>query len=403
VQYIQKGSEMSGNTYDVIIIGLGAMGSAAAYHLAKNGSRVLGLDRFRPPHSLGSSHGRTRIIREAYFEHSSYVPLVQRAYELWEALEKRSGRKLLLKTGGLMIGPANGVLVSGALRSAQEHKLAHKLFSAPELRERFPIFTCDQETVAVWEPRAGILFPELIIQTHLESAAEDGACLKFDEPVLAWEAEGDSVSITTTANSYHAKHLLIAAGAWLSSLLNLRSEPRSEKRNAQADREVMLPLSVERQVLFWFAPASHAEQFEPENCPIYIWEYESGRFFYGFPDLGDGVKVAFHHQGDKTEPDHVPREVSLDEIERMRSLLVRCMPSAAGRLNSEAVCIYTNTPDEHFIFDWHPRHGKVLIASPCSGHGFKFSSAIGELSANLLTGKNTTFDLSRFRINRFQE
>jgi sarcosine oxidase len=390
-------------TYDVIIVGLGAMGSAAAYHLAASGTGVLGLDRLRPPHSFGSSHGRTRIIREAYFEHPSYVPLVQRAYELWAGLEKRSGRKLLLQTGGLMVGPANGALVSGALRSAEEHTLAHKLFSAAELRQRFPVFNADGNTIAVWEPRAGILFPELIIQTHLELAVEQGACLRFDEPVLGWQAGENAVSVTTTANSYRANRLLIAAGAWLSSLLNPTSDARSGKRNTQAPRKVVLPLSVERQVLFWFEPVSHAGQFRPENCPIYIWEYEPGRFFYGFPDLGDGVKVAFHHQGDKTEPDQVHREVGADEIEKMRSLLSTCIPWAAGRLKSQAVCIYTNTPDEHFIFDWHPEHPSVLVASPCSGHGFKFSSAIGELSANLLIGKNTTFDLSRFTISRFQE
>jgi len=395
---------MNGAAYDVIVIGLGAMGSAATYHLAANGNRVLGLDRFQPPHSLGSSHGRTRIIREAYFEDPSYVPLVQRAYELWKALEKKSNRKLLLQTGGLMIGPENGALVTGALRSAREHKLCHQMLSASDLRQRYSIFQTDGSSVAVWEPRAGILFPELIIQTHLELAAEHGACLKLNEPVLSWEADGDGVRIITPTHRYRADRLLIAAGAWLSSLLNPKSEISNEATaSSKPNSEVTLPLTVERQVLFLFEPASQTQQFQPHACPVYIWEYEPGRFFYGFPDLGDGVKVAFHHQGQSSDPEHVCREVAAEEIDKMRLLLGRYLPLAAGRLRSNAVCIYTNTPDEHFIFDWHPAYQQVLVASPCSGHGFKFSSTIGELAADLLTGRKVPFDLRRFEIDRFTE
>ena len=378
------------NFYEVIVIGLGAMGSAAAFHLAANGRAVLGLDRFQPPHQLGSSHGLTRIIREAYFEHPSYVPLVQRAYELWGDLERKSGRKIFLQTGGLMIGPPEGVLVTGALRSAEEHNLPHEILSAAEVRARFPVFEPTPEMAGVWEPRAGILFPELAIQSHLELAVKNGATLRFNEPVLRWEAQGDGVRVTTAVGSYRAGRLLIAAGAWASSLLP----------------DLALPLTVERQVLFWFDPLNggrhEPELFRPKRCPIQIWEYAPNRFFYAFPDLGGGVKAAIHHEGEAAEPEKLRREVALEETVAMRAILERFLPAAAGPLKSTVVCMYTNTPDEHFIIDFHPAHRQVLIASPCSGHGFKFSSAIGEIAARLLTEQAAGPELDLFRISRFK-
>jgi len=373
--------------YDVIVAGLGAMGSATTYHLTRNGRRVLGLDRFQPPHQFGSSHGLTRIIREAYFEHPLYVPLVQRAYELWGDLEKKSGRQLLLQTGGVMVGPPEGMLVSGSKRSAEEHKLAHQILSAAELRQRFPVFQPADNMVAVWEPRAGILFPELAVQTHLELAAKSGAALRFNEPVLRWEPMPDGVRVFTAAGAYTAGRLLLSIGAWLSTLTP----------------DLNLPLRVERQVLYWFEPRAHLELFQPRNCPVYLWENAPNQFFYGFPDLGDGVKVAVHHQGETTHPDSVRREVDDGETEAMRELLRRFLPTADGPLKSTVVCIYTNTPDEHFILDRHPVHQQVLIASPCSGHGFKFSAAIGEIAATLLQDKSPPFDLSLFELQRFRE
>src|SRR5882672_5145892 len=304
--------------YDVIVVGLGAMGSAAVYHLAARGRRVLGLDRFQPPHTLGSSHGATRIIREAYFEHPVYVPLVQRAYELWEDLEKASGRKLFTQTGGLMIGPPAGVLVSGARRSAQEHQLPHRLLSAAQLREQFPAFNPTDDEVAVHEPRAGILFPERAIQAHLDLAARIGAELQFKNPVSKWEPYQQGVRVTTASGSFTASKLLLSVGPWLSSLTpGLR-----------------LPLVVERQVLFWFDPKAQPELLTPERCPIFIWENAPGRFFYGFPDLGEGVKIGVHHQGEAVQPDRVNRDVSSDEIERGQKLLACHLPSAAGSLRS---------------------------------------------------------------------
>jgi sarcosine oxidase len=371
--------------YEIIIVGLGAMGSAAAYHLAKGGLRVLGLDRYHPPHNFGSSHGLTRIIREAYFEDPLYVPLVQRAYELWVDLEKESGQHLLLKTGGLMIGPRDGALVSGASRSAQEHKLAHEILSSTDLTAKFPLFNVQDNPTAIWEPRAGILFPERAIKTHLDLAAKLGAELRFNEPVRKWEPLGKCVRIFTDSDSYTANHLVLSPGAWMNSLL-----PAAR-----------LPLSVERQALYWFKPVSHLDMFQPDRLPIFIRQYAPDKFFYGFPDLGDGVKVAFHHQGGRVDPDTMSQEVEPNEIEEMRRVLSEYLPAANGELRSTAVCMYTNTPDEHFILDHHPEYPQVIVASPCSGHGFKFSPAIGQIIAATINGDQPSFNLDLFRIDRF--
>jgi sarcosine oxidase len=369
---------------DVVVVGLGAMGSAAVYHLARRGRRVLGFDRFTPPHTLGSSHGRTRFIREAYFEHPFYVPLVQRAYECWAELEREAGRTLFRQTGGLMIGPPQGTLVTGVKQSAELHHLAYELPSSAEVRRRFPAFHPNEEMVAVLEPRAGILFPEMCIEAHLELARRCGATLQCEEPVTAWEADGEGVKVITPRGVYHADWLVLTAGAWINGLVS----------------GVKLPLTVERQVMFWFESAAHPEYFDPHRCPIYLWEYAADRFFYGFPDLGEGIKVGFHHEGETTDPDAVRREVGSEEIEAMRALVRRFMPDADGPLRQAAVCLYTNAPDFHFIIDAHPAHAQVLIVSPCSGHGFKFSSVIGEMLAGLIIEGRASFDLSLFRLER---
>jgi sarcosine oxidase len=370
--------------FDVVIVGLGAMGSAAAFHLSKRGLRVLGLDRFTPPHTFGSSHGQTRIIREAYFEHPIYVPLVQRAYVLWHELARLAGQDLFLQTGGLMIGPPQGVLVTGAQRSADLHGLPCQRLDGGEVGQRFPALQPAPEMVAVWEPRAGVLFPERCVSVHLSLARAAGAALRFDEAVLGWETRGPGVRVWTGQDSYSASHLVLSAGSWIQSLLP----------------DWPLPVQVERQVLFWFEPAD-AVTVRPQRCPIHLWEPAPGRFFYGFPDLGEGVKLARHHEGERTTPDAVRREVNPDEIAEMRDLARRFVPGAGEICRSTAVCLYTNTPDEHFLIDWHPACPQVLVVSPCSGHGFKFSSVIGEIVSDLLVRGEPPFDLSLFRRRGF--
>jgi sarcosine oxidase len=367
-------------TFEVIIAGLGAMGSAAAFHLARAGKRVLGLDRFSPPHTLGSSHGESRIIREAYFEHPSYVPIVQRAYELWADLEDISRNKLFVQTGGLMIGPLEGVVVRGAQRSAELHRLPFESLSAAEVSQRFPALHPHESMRAILEPRAGVLFPEPCVAAHLNAARSAGAAIHFEEPALRWEPDAGGVRVVTAKGTYNAGHLVASAGSWVQSLFP----------------DVKLNLTVERQVLYWFATRK-PELFEPTRCPIHLWEYAPHRFFYGFPDLGGGVKLAIHHQGEITAPDTVRREVGDAEVANIRRVVEPLIPELGSQLPRTAVCLYTNTRDEHFLIDSHPDHPQVLIVSPCSGHGFKFSSAIGEVVRDLIVDGKSRFDLGLFR------
>jgi sarcosine oxidase len=369
--------------YDVGIVGLGAMGSMAALELVRRGRKVIGFDRFHPPHVFGSSHGRTRIIREAYFEHPQYVPFVQRAYERWADLERESGRKLLVPTGGLMIGAPDGGLVAGARRSAVEHGLLHEELPAKEVRRRFPVFRLADHEVALYEPRAGVLFPEDAVDTALGLAGAGGASLRFDQPVTAWNA-GEAITVRTAGERYRVDRLVVAAGAWMAGEL-----PRAA-----------LSLRVARQVLHWFGAAGDPAAVAPERMPIFIWEWAPGEMFYGFPDFGEGVKVAIHHQGEPADPDHVRRTVLPGEADRLRSVLATRLPAAAGPLLKSCVCLYTNTPDGDFIVDRHPDDARVVLASPCSGHGFKFAPALGEVLADLVEDRPPRFDLSPFRLAR---
>jgi sarcosine oxidase len=374
--------------FDVIVAGLGAMGSAAVGELAARGLRAAGLDRFSPPHAMGSSHGETRIIREAYFEHPQYVPLVERAHEQWRALEEGSGQRLMVQTGGLMIGPEDGVLVQGALESARLHHLPYELIGAAEVARRHPALNPSPEMVGVWEPRAGVLFPERCIAAQLARASAHGAELRLDEPLVSWRATGDGVEVTTSRGVLRGGALVFACGAWTAPIV--------------ADLD--LPLRVERTVLHWFAPPDEGRAFAPEWLPIFLLEYAASRFIYGMPQLpeaGDGVKVARHHEGETTTAESVRREVGQDEIDGMRPLVEAFAPALAGRWRRSAVCMYTNTPDEDFIIDRHPAHANVVVLSPCSGHGFKFSPVIGEIAADLITRGSTAFDLAPFRLSRF--
>ena len=374
-------------SWDVIVVGLGAMGSAVAGELARRGRRVLGLDQFRPPHALGSSHGETRIIREAYFEHALYVPLVQRAYEGWADLERATGNRLLISTGGLMIGPPEGELVSGALGSARLHGLPHEVLSADEVLRRYPALNPRPHWVAVLEPRAGVLFPERGIAAQLQVAEQHGAELRLSTPVWSWQRDGDGVAVTTAAGTMRAGTLVVAAGPWAASLVS----------------ELSPMLTVERQVLHWFRPHAHGQAFAADRLPIFLLEHEPGRMLYGVPELpevGVGVKVACHHDGETTTADAIQREVSTSEVEAMTPLLTELLPDLAGGWDRSSVCMSTNTPDQHFLIDWHPSCDHVLLVSPCSGHGFKFSPVVGEIAADPVISRSASFDLTPFRFRR---
>ena len=374
--------------YDVIVAGLGAMGSASVYALTRlrPTRRVLGIDRFSPPHALGSSHGRTRIIREAYFEHPAYVPIVRRAFDLWRELERDVGRQLYTKTRGITVGPEDGMLVRGARASAEAFLVPHEVLSAAAVTRLFPGLQPLDDMVGVVEERAGVLFPEQCISAMLDRGAQAGAELRRDEAVTGWEATDDGVVVRTSAGSYRGARLVIAGGAWVPALVP----------------ELAPVLKVVRQPIHWFTPASRPEEFAASRCPVTLWEHGPNRVFYTLPDFGDGVKAAVHYEGQPVDPDRVDRATSREEDAQAADLLRRFMPRATGHLRESQVCLYTNTPDLHFVIDEHPAHpGRVVVVSACSGHGFKFAAAIGEIVGDLVSGAKPRFDLSMFRMKRF--
>jgi sarcosine oxidase len=373
--------------YDVAILGLGAMGSAAAWALSQRGASVIGFDRLSPPHDAGSTHGHTRIIREAYYEHPLYVPLVRRAYELWSELERESNLSLMVVTGGVMVGPEDGSLVKGALESARTHEIAYELLSSREISERFPAYQPPADCVGLFETRAGMLFPEKCVSAMLTRAKQRGAALQLNEEVLGWRSSRDRVAVRTARGIYEAERLIVAAGAWLPGLRDSLG--------------VDLPFEIERQLSHWFEPSEkHSGRYTTAQCPIGLWEL-NGEMFATLPDEGHGVKCGVHHAGATTSPDSVDRTVSSEENDAARRQLAMVMPGAAGRLLEARVCLYTNTPDRHFVMDWL-KGGQVLIVSPCSGHGFKFASAIGEIAAQLALDGKSWIDLHPFSLARFR-
>jgi len=362
------------------------MGSAATYHLANRGHKVLALERFNLNHSYGSSHGRTRIIRAAYFKHDSYVPLVRGAYELWRELQNETGMTLMMITGGLTIGGRTSQPVSGSLASARTYKIPHELLSSRELRERFEIFAPSENDVGVFEPGAGMLLPERCIEAHCNLATKAGAEFHFNETVESWTSENYEIRIKTNRAEYETEKLVLTCGPWTPSLL----------------RDLHLPLKCERQVPIWFEPPARSDICAPSKMPVFIWELPSGQSFYGIPDNGDGVKVARHHGGESVMPDEVDQRVREDDEIPVRKFLRDHLPLLNGQIRSSTTCIYTNTPDEDFIIDFHPRTQNVLIVSACSGHGFKFSSSIGEVVSSLVAEGRTKFDIQKFSLKRFQ-
>jgi sarcosine oxidase len=373
--------------YDVIVVGLGGMGSAALYHLAARGKRVLGLEQFTPGHDRGSSHGDSRIIRQAYFEDPAYVPLLMRTYELWRRLERESGERLLHRTGGLMIGSERSEIFAGSLRSARAYGLPHQLLTADEIRRRYPALRPAPDDRALYEEEAGVLNPEACVWAHLAGATGRGAETRFEEPVRRWAPDGDGVRVETAAGHYLAERLVVTAGPWAPRLLE----------------QLALPLQVERQVCFWFDPGSAAPLFNPQRLPIYVWEHAGGTFFYGFPALGpEGAKVAFHHGGETTTADTVRRAVDPSDVEQMRRHLTRWVPAlAAAPLTKSVTCLYTNAADGHFIIGRHPHAPQVSLMTGCSGHSYKFCAVVGEVLADLTVDGRTKHPIELFSPRRF--
>ena len=377
---------------NVIVIGLGAMGSAAAQHLAERGCKVRGFDRFSPPHVFGSSHGLTRIFRQAYFEDRRYVPLLMRSFELWKRLERDTGVRLLHLPGALVLGPESGELVKRSAESAQEFNLPYELLSARELKQRYPVFSIEPHSHAVLERDAGYLRPEACLEQQLRQAVIAGAQINTNEPVLEWTAgqNASGVTVRTATQTYEADHLVITAGPWAPQLL----------------ADLNLPLIVTRQVLCWFEPTNSIEPYREERLPVYLIEGRGRqRLLYGFPLTGhdsEGVKVALHGSDDVCTPESVGRDIVPADEDAIRERLAEVMPELGGRLLRAETCLYSMTPDEHFLLGAHPHYPAVTIAAGFSGHGFKFAPVIGERLADLLLKAETTRDVELFSLDRFR-
>ena len=358
------------------------MGAAVSYNLARRGMKVLTIERHRLNHRLGSSHGRTRIIRLAYYEDPRYVPLLRRAFEAWRELEAKSGMGLLQVTGGLMAGRADGELVKGVLRSARAHRVPHQMLEASEVEERFPAFTLGEELCAVYEETAGILFAEGCVEAFVELASAAGCEFRFGEEVKGWTNSSSGVEVETSSGRLVAGMIVLCAGAWNSGFLH-----------------GLVPLQCERQVPLWFSSGGQ-EVFRAESMPVFIME-EKDAFFYGIPDVGHGVKVARTHGGEVGDPDTLRREVSDEDVAPVREFIRRRL----SRLNSTPIemttCLYSNTPDLNFAIGRHPDHGSAIVVSACSGHGFKFASVLGEVVADIAVGRKPGFDLSFISLDRF--
>lgn len=365
---------------DVIVVGAaGTMGSAALWQLAARGADVLGIDRFEPGHDRGSGHGESRIIRTAYFEHPSYVPLVRASWQLWRSLEATTGASLLLRTGALMLGPRDGVLVKGALAAAAEHRLSHTVLDPAECAARFPQHPLGAGEVALLEPDAGVLRPEGGIRAMVASAMAAGARLLTGKVVDALSTDDRGVRVRAGGQTFTARHLVVSAGAWTPALLP----------------ELAATLQVERQVPMWFAVDDPA-WYAPERFPVFVRQLESG-FAYGFPTLdSQTVKVGLHHGGVITTPDAVDRAMHPTDAEALGAVVRRFLPGLRPEPVRGNVCLYTNSPDDHFVVGPLPDRPDLTLISACSGHGYKFAPVLGQVAADLALDGRTAHPIDLF-------
>jgi monomeric sarcosine oxidase len=373
--------------HDVIVIGTGGMGTAAACHLARRGARVLGLDRFPPGHDRGSSHGQTRLIRTAYYEHPDYVPLLQRARRLWRDIEREAGRPLLVETGLVMAGPASGDVIAGSLAAARLHGLPVERLTAQAASGRWPALRVPAAWDVVFEASAGYLLVEDCVRAHAAAATRAGADLRSGVTVHGWRAEGRGLVVEADGGPYTADRLVLCPGAWAAGLLQLPAAP----------------LEVLRKSLFWYAPAAADRPLHaPAALPCFAFDTPAG-FFYGFPALDDrGVKCANHSGGPVVnDPLAVDRGVDPAEQRQIEDWLADHLPRVGRRLTAHAACLYTMSPDHHFLLGLHPAHPQVAIAAGFSGHGFKFASVVGEVLADLATTGRTPHPIGFLAPNRF--
>jgi sarcosine oxidase len=383
--------------YDTLVLGLGAMGSAALLQLAKRGQNVAGIDQLSPPHNLGSSHGDTRVTRLAIGEGAHYTPLVMRSHELWREIEKETGRDLLTTTGGLIISSRSTTsrmhvqdFFGTTVAAAERYGIVHEILDARTIRQRFPQFAIHDDEIGYYEREAGFLRPEACVGAQLALAEKHGAAIHRNEKVLGFEETGTGVAVRTDKQAYAADRLILSIGAWLPQLIG--------SKHAQ-------PFKVRRQMLFWFAPKGPIAPFEFGKFPVYIWEIQGRpQAIYGFPAIDGergGIKVATQQYETETTPGDVDRTVSNAEARAMYDYIAPYLPGFSDKCVKAVVCLYTVTPDAEFVIDTHPEMRRVVIASPCSGHGFKHSAAIGEALAETVTQGKSRLDLSAFKFSRF--
>jgi sarcosine oxidase len=372
--------------HEVIVLGVGGVGSAALYHLARRGVRAVGIERFAPPHDRGSSHGQTRIIRQAYFEHPDYVPLLKRSYELWRDLEAGAGRKLYHPTGLLEVGPPDGVVLPGVLESARLHNLDVEKLTASEVRRRFPGFVVPDGCEVVFERDAGYLRVEDCVRTHVDEALRLGAELRTGEAVQAWRFDGGQFVVETDRERYTAPRLVLAPGAWAGQLL----------------AELQIPLRVVRKHLHWLRNDDPRLR-EDSGCPAFFYETPEG-YYYGFPQIDDrGVKAAEHSGGDEVaDPLQVDRSLDPAELARVQAFLADRLPGVSAQPTGHAVCMYTMTTDEHFLVDRHPRWPQAAFVAGLSGHGFKFTPVLGEILAQLVLDGGSPHPIGFLSPRRFE-
>ncbi|MDB5389832.1 MAG: soxA [Planctomycetaceae bacterium] len=372
--------------FDAIVIGVGGFGSSALYHLAERGQRVLGLEQFGVAHDRGSSHGETRIIRQAYFEHVNYVPLLQRAYELWDRMSDFVGKTLFHRCGLMLSGPGESEVLAGTQRAADQYHLNVEELSLAAAAQRFPCYRFPDNFRVLFERNAGFLDVEDCVAGHIRMATAKGAVLRTQERVLNYVVEGDSVRVETDRETYLAGRLIVTAGPWASRILG----------------ELGVPLRVVRKPLFWF-PAAEPQFQRAIGNPTFFFDLPEGQF-YGFPALGsDVIKVAEHTGGDLVaDPTHVDREFHASDLERLVPFLTAHLPQVVPRPRKHSVCMYTLSPDHHFVIDRHPEQPQVVFGAGFSGHGFKFTTVIGEALAELALDGVSRQPIEFLNLSRFQ-
>jgi sarcosine oxidase len=374
--------------YDVAVVGLGGMGSAILAQCAARGCAAIGVEQYQAVHELGSSHGKARMIRKAYFEDSAYVPLLQRAYELWRELERASGQEIFRTTGALMVGEASSEIITGTQRASIEHGLPLVSLSSREVQKRYPGVRILPEEVAVLEEDAGVLDPEGAIGAHLKVARAHDAEMRFGVAMTSWEATDRGFDVLLSdGKRITARTLVFSLGPWFKDTLE----------------SLGVPIRIQRNVQAWFEPSTNA--YRAPGFPAFLVDRRGLHApIYGFPDFGDGVKAAFHGGGDLTDADHIDREIDLPrDIEPIVRALDEWMPGAAASLRHANACMYTLTPDEHFVIDRHPDHPGLILCGGFSGHGFKFAPVIGEIAADLTLGTGTRHAIGFLSVRRFQD